>query len=221
MIFRWKKYQAKVDRYYRCIDAGLRELNLSIHTLDPVELGALMAPPRSSGWGQRAIYCQLALCDALESRLRLKINTCVGAHEDEALKIATFVRSRRITWRIMKVLETSEASQAAMMRLCATLGATPKSAVLVRGTSSCSILMETPDGFTFVVKLIRPLRLRSMCDACPIDAAGKCFEFAYGPRVEAVYDHLLVRNCLYRSEEPFVIDANQFAHHQIAEETYA
>lgn len=213
--------QTNLTRYNDCISAGLRGVNISIHTLDPTALGALMEPPRSSAWGEQAIKRQMVLCDALQGRLNVKVNTCVGAYESEALKIATFIRKTGISWRIMDILETSEASYAAIARLCTTLGAVPKSAVFVRGTSSCSIVMETWDGFTFNVKLIRPLRLKSMCAGCPIDAEGKCFEFAYGPRIEAVSGQLFVRNCLYRSDTPFVIAPQQFLNHPIAEETYA
>lgn len=213
--------QTKLSRYVECIDAGLQEMNLSIHTLDPRALGALMNPPRNRSWGEQAIARQMTLCDALRERLRIKVNTCVAADESEAIKIATFVRSYGLEWRIMKVLdETSNASEIAMARLCTTLGAVPQLAILVKGTSSCSITMATADGFSFSVKLIRPLRLQAMCNGCPIDAEGKCFEFAYGPRVEAVDKHLYIRSCLYRSSAPFVLSPRQFLNHKIVEETY-
>ena len=59
-----------------------------------------------------------------------------------------------------------------------------------------------------------------MCAGCPVDAAGQCFEFAYGPRIEAANGQLLVRSCLYRNEEPFVQIAGNFVNHEIAVETY-
>ncbi|MEK7113821.1 MAG: radical SAM protein [Patescibacteria group bacterium] len=212
--------QTNLARYVDCINAGLQEVNVSIHTMDPIALGQLMNPPCSKSWGDQAIERQIALCDALRGRFVVKVNTCVGADESEALKIASFVRGSEMRWRIMKVLETSESSEAAMVRLCATLGAVPKRAIFVRGTSSCSIEMATADNFSFSVKIIRPLRLQAMCIGCPVDAEGKCFEFAYGPRVEAVGKQLLVRSCLYRSETPFVLTPQEFLHHQIGEETY-
>lgn len=212
--------QTNLARYVDCINAGLREINVSIHTLDPSALGQLMNPPCSKSWGEQAIERQIALCDALHGRLTVKVNTCVGADESEALKIASFLRGSEMRWRIMKVLETSESSEAAMTRLCATLEAVPQRAILAKGSSSCSIEMKTADGFLFNVKLIRPLRLQAMCGGCPIDAAGKCLEFAYGPRVEAVNGQLFVRSCLYRSDTPFVLSSQEFFNHQIAEETY-
>src|SRR3989338_9070165 len=50
--------QAGHQRYFDCIQAGLDELNMSIHTLDPAELGKLMAPPRNADWGKKALEKQ-------------------------------------------------------------------------------------------------------------------------------------------------------------------
>ena len=212
--------QTELSRYRTCIGAGLKELNVSMHTLNPKTLGALMSPPRSSSWGEQAITRQLELLEAFTGELTMKINTCVGASEEEATKIAPLARASGAHWRVMKVLETSAASEAAITRLCRTLGAEPLSAALTRETSSCSILMGTEDGFRFSVKLIRPLRLQAMCNGGPVAAEGKCFEFAYGPRIEAADKQLLVRSCLYRSGAPFVLPSNQYLNHPIAGETY-
>lgn len=210
--------QLPVERYLELAEAGLSEVNLSIHTLSPVELAQLMSPARTVAWAEAAIASQLALCRAGGSRLKVKVNTCIGASEKEALGIAALARETGASWRIMKVLDNAETSYAAMQRLCDTIGAQPQCATLVNGTSSCSLSMRATDGFSFTVKLIRPLLLRAMCSGCKVLEEGRCFEFAYGPRIEDVAGRLLVRNCLYRSERPQVLPVPEFFGHELGQE---
>ena len=202
--------QTRIDQYVYCVDAGLSELNISIHTLDPTALGQLMSPPRSTRWGADAIAAQLELCRVLAGRVTIKINTCVGESEEQPLRIYEFVRDLGLHWRIMKVLGRDEVSNASMKRLCAILGAEAVSARLVKGTSSCSMSMRTREGFSFSTKLIRPFRLTTMCNGCPILSGGECYEFAYGPRLENAGGVLRVRNCIHRNGAPFVIPCKTF-----------
>ncbi len=210
--------QLPVERYLELAEVGLSEVNLSIHTLNPAELAQLMVPARTVAWAESAIAFQLALCKVADPLLKVKINTCIGASEKEAIGIAALAKETGLSWRIMKVLDNTEASYAAMQRLCDTIGAEPQCATLVNGTSSCSLSMRVADGFTFTVKLIRPLLLRAMCSGCKVLDAGQCFEFAYGPRIESVAGRLLVRNCLYRSGCPQVLPVSEFFGHDVGKE---
>ena len=212
--------QSNISQYEGCIKAGLHEINISIPTLNPSVLGQLMNPPHSKSWGEKAIKRQIALCYALREKIPVKVNTCIGADESDTLKIASFVRDTKVRWRIMKVLKANEASESTIARFCKTIGAIPQRAILVNGTSSCSIDMATADGFSFGVKLIRPLRLQAMCAGCSVHSSGGCFEYAYGSRVEAVSGQLFVRSCLYRNGAPFLLTPQEFLSHQIAKETY-
>ena len=52
--------------------------------------------------------------------------------------------------------------------------------------------------------MIRPFKLKGMCDGCPIDTSGACKEYAYGPRLEGGKESIVVRSCLYRNESGHV-----------------
>lgn len=210
--------QTELERYEDCISAGLEELNVSVHTLDGKALGDIMLPPRKAEWGKRAIDRQLSLISALKEKISVKINTCVGESESEALRIADFAFREGIGWRPMNILEKPVESYAALRRLCTTLKAEPLYAQVIKGSSSYRIVLKTLDGHEFKVKLIRPFRLPSMCTDCSLDKQGQCYEYAYGPRLETDGKDLIVRNCVHRVCTPCVLPANEFFEHPLAED---
>ena len=210
--------QAGHQRYFDCIQAGLDELNMSIHTLDPAELGKLMAPPRNADWGKKALEKQIKLIDAINGKVGTKINTCVGETEVSAIALASFVKQRNISWRLMNVLEIPDLSYAALKRACNLLGATAVRASIIEGSSSCSVDMRCDDGFAFKLKLIRPHFLEGMCSGCELRSYGGCYEFAYGPRLEMERGMLMVRNCVHRNGPPFSLPINAYFSHPIAEQ---
>lgn len=210
--------QAPVQRYLDCIEAGLDELNVSIHTLSARELAAMMAPPRSEKWAENALNRQKTLISSLRSILKVKINTVVGVSETPALAIADYVQAHKLEWRVMVELGNDAPSFRSIKGLIHALGAEPKQAHFIRGSSSCSLSMITPAGFEFKVKLIRPFVLESMCRGCPIRAEGNCQEYAYGPRVEAQGGELLVRSCIHRDGSPFTLAVQEFVFSETAAE---
>lgn len=210
--------QAKLRRYLDCIEAGLDELNISIHTLDPAELGKLMIPPRHANWGRKAIKQQLALLDALAGKVGLKINTCVGEADEPALAIAAYIRNRGVSWRLMNVLETSEVSYASLRRVRNALEAEPVQACIIDGSSSCSVDMLCKDGFAFKLKLIRPHFLDAMCAGCELRKHEGCYEFAYGRRLEMEKGLLMVRNCIHREGPPFSLPVHAYFSHPLAQQ---
>ena len=209
--------QASVERFFKLVDAGLSEANVSIHTLSGKVLAELMAPPRSIVWGERAIAKQFDVIGALKNSLSIKINTVAGSDTDSVLQIATLARNLNVSWRVMDELDHPEISFATIMKVAEVLGATPTMAHLILGSSSCGITMTCPDGFSFKVKMIRPFRLKGMCDGCRVDAAGKCKEYAYGPRLEGGLTDIQVRSCLYRSEEGYVQSVRTYFDHPFAD----
>jgi cyclic pyranopterin phosphate synthase len=209
--------QRKPETYKRFAEAGVTELNFSIHTLDGAGLAALMNPKKAADWGKRQIERQLLNIRELRDVLGRKINTVVVDDETQALAIADIARSENVHWRPMNELASGEISYQALRRLCATLNAKPVSAQIIDGSSSCSVLMESPD-LAFKVKLLRDFRLSSMCDGCPVHAAGKCTEFAYGPRLEANNGNLNIRMCIHRQGEPQVHSVHTFFTSQVARE---
>ncbi len=209
--------QVKVERYRAMVDAGLSEFNVSIHTMRGSALAALMAPPRTRAWGEQAIGKQLAMVAALKSIAALKVNTVAGPDVSALEEIAAFVRREGVAWRVMDELDHPEVSFATINEVAAKMGAVPTMAHIIRGSSSCGITMTCPDGYSFKVKMIRPFRLRGMCDGCPVDTAGACKEYAYGPRLEGSPDGIVVRSCLYRSDTGFILPVAEYFDHAFAQ----
>ena len=208
--------QASIRRYRDLIAAGLSEFNVSMHTLDGDVLAQLMAPPRSSEWGKLAIKKQLVVIDAIKDSSSVKVNTVAGEDVGMTMKIADYVRTAGISWRIMDELDHPEVSFATIKAVAVRMGAVPTMAHIIRGSSSCSVTMTCPDGYSFKVKMIRPFRLKGMCDGCPIDAAGNCKEYAYGPRLEGGKEGIMVRSCLYRNDYGHVLPIQKYFDHEFS-----
>jgi len=202
--------QAKTIRYKECVDAGLSELNISVHTLNPMHLGKMMYPSKDMVWGSKAIQSQIRLVKDLTGLIKIKINTCVDANEEGALAVSELAMEYGLKWRAMNVLENPEASYKALGRMCEKLRAVPVEAVIIEGSSSCSVQMHCANGFDFKVKLIRQNYLQHMCNDCPVDKSALCYEFFYGPRLEMYDGKFLVRSCIHRNGMPFVLSVNEF-----------
>lgn len=202
--------QTEFDIIERCIEAGLTDINLSMHTLNAEHLGSLMNPLKDEVWGQRAIDTQLEFIRLFKTQARIKVNTVVVDDEAQALLIAKLAETEGIGWRPMNELEDWETSYKALRRLCCRLGATVMNANIINDSSACSLSYKTGSGFAFKVKLIRDFRLPNMCNNCPVYAAGNCFEGVYGPRLEANEDNLVVRNCIHRNDTAVVISVRDF-----------
>lgn len=205
--------QASIKRYKELVSAGLSELNVSIHTLNGGELARLMAPPRTIEWGRCAIAKQISVIEAIKDIASIKVNTVAGADVSTVMSIANFVRNTGIEWRLMDELDHPEISFATIGEVVARMGATPVMAHLIKGSSSCAITMACADGYSFKVKMIRPFKLKGMCNGCPVDASGACKEYAYGPRLEGGKGGIVVRSCLYRSELGYVLPLKEYFDH--------
>ncbi|MBN1585528.1 radical SAM protein [Candidatus Uhrbacteria bacterium] len=198
-----------IDRYMQIADAGLSELNVSMHTMDADALGAIMEPQRSIRWAEKAIETQMETCAVMSGKLKVKVNTCVASDESEAVKIAGYAKSHNLVWRPMNVLEVLDEAFDALSRMGEKLGAVPVMANVSSGSSACSVVMRDPDGFEFKVKLIRPFLIGSLCDGCPLIESGRCYEYLYGPRIE--FDNgLRVRSCLHRQGSPYVLSVADY-----------
>lgn len=208
--------QASIKRFQDLVAAGLSEINVSIHTLDGDVLAHLMAPPRSKEWGEHAIAKQVAVIRAIKHSASVKVNTVAGASVDAVMAIADFVRDEGISWRLMDELDHPEVSFATIAAAAARMGAVPTMAHLIKGSSSCGVTMTCPDGYSFKVKMIRPFRLKGMCDGCAIDARNACKEYAYGPRLEGGQQGIVVRSCLYRNEPGHVLPVTEYFNHPFA-----
>lgn len=210
--------QSSLQKYLDLAAAGLDEINFSIHTLNGKELGELMNPAQDAKWGRRCISNQLKTINGLQDTLKIKVNTCVGEDESQAIAIAKLAENLHVAWRPMNILENPVKSYRALGRLCRKLHAEPVEVQRSQGTSSFRVAMATENGFLFKVKMIRALKLDSMCEGCPVEKAQECYEYAYGPRLEAQGSELLVRNCVHRQGEPFVMSPERYFTHPLAQE---
>lgn len=129
------------------------------------------------------------------------------------MAIADFVREAGISWRLMDEIDHPEVSFATIGEVAARMMAVPTMAHIIKGSSSCAITMTCSDGYSFKVKMIRPFRLRGMCDGCSIDSNGTCKEYAYGPRLEGGKESIMVRSCLYRNEPGHVLPIKEYFDH--------
>ncbi|MCF6276244.1 MAG: radical SAM protein [Candidatus Magasanikbacteria bacterium] len=208
-----------LDRYLECIESGLSSLNVSLHTLNPTSLSNTMEPPRSIRWGQKTIITtQFLFLKEISSLISVKVNTCVGSNELDALEIAEFCETNNLEWRAMNQLGIPKESYASLSRMSTTLKAVPVEAIVTNGSSSFSITMRVESGFIFKIKLIRPFMLASICNNCSLEQNGECHEYVYGPRLEKEGDRLKVRSCLHRQKEPFVLPFEDFFQHRIFSE---
>ncbi|MCL5733873.1 MAG: radical SAM protein [Patescibacteria group bacterium] len=208
----------EIRRYLKCIDAGLNEINISLHTLNGAGLANIMYPRRPQQWGERAVARQLDLIHTIEDKIKVKINTVVTYSEKEALEIVGWIKnsSPKIEWRLADALSLQGTAYAAIDRVLNKLSAKALAIQITRGCSSASISLEDKDGFKFKVKRILPFKLDPLCKNCPLDERGGCNEYFYGPRLENVGGELSVRSCLYRSEHPYTIPINDYFLTEIA-----
>ena len=197
------------------------QASVSMHTLKGKSLAETMYPPRSILWGEMAIAKQIDIISALKGSLSVKINTVAGNDVGSVLQIAEFARKLGVSWRVMDELDHPEISFATIMTAAEELQAVPTMAHLIRGSSSCAVTMTCGDGFSFKVKMIRPFKLKGMCDGCLIEAMGKCKEYAYGPRLEGGLSEVRVRSCLYRNEEGYVQSIGTYFDHQFSKALFS
>lgn len=191
-------------------DAGLQELNVSMHTLDPAELAGIQMYPRTFEWASRNIEQQCLCLANAKGLVAQKVNTVVADKHLPSLAVHEFCQRHDIPWRAMNELSQPDISYASLKRLADTLHAVPVSATLIAGSSSCSVTLATPDGHSFKAKLIRPHKIDPMCSNCQLDMENKCFEYAYGPRLEAMQGSLFVRSCIHRHDTPHTLSVQKF-----------
>lgn len=203
--------QSDLQIYDRVIEAGVEEVNLSIHSLDPRQLGLIMLPARSSEWGENALRNQLRLIRHLRSKypaMTLKVNTVVTRDNTQALKLMELAAEWGLKLRLMNDLNAGEESYRALRDFVEKVRAVPEHLKLVSGSSSYSVSFRA-DSMRFAVKLIRLNILPSLCAGCERLARGECNEYFYGLRLEN-HGGLQFRLCLHRQDAPAVLRPDVF-----------
>lgn len=205
--------------YDQVIAAGIKEVNLSVHTLDPVQLGLIMLPKRSQEWGEVALARQLGLIAYLRAKhpnVAVKVNTVVSRETSQAIGLLGMAKQQGLKLRLMNDLALGEVSYRALKQIVDEVGAVPDTVKMIAGSSSFSVVYQM-DGLRFAVKLIRANILPSLCAGCEKLAQSECLEFFYGLRLE--YFHgLQFRLCIHRQDSPAVLRPDEFFSSPQAEE---
>lgn len=180
--------------------SGLKSINISVHTLDPVKLSAIMSPMRDQHWGKKALERQLSnLIYAREIGLKSKINTVVQNNSD-VTNVITFCKNNKIDLRILDDLNPGSLSIPRIIETLRAMGAIVTGINLTEKASGFSFNIVSADGFEFKVKAIRKNILKSLCNDCYM--RDTCKEWFYGIRLEQIDDELIVRLCIHRQDYP-------------------
>jgi len=189
-------------------DAGLHGINFSIHTLNPIKLGALQFPPKNFEWGIRALENQLKnLMRARAIGLSVKINTVVQ-NDSDIIDIINFCKSENIALRILDDLNPHSLSVQRIIEILSSMKSIVDGTNLFENASGYSYDITSGDGFKFKVKGIRKHILRSLCGDCRV--RDDCKEWFYGIRLEQSEEKAVVRLCLHRQGSPAVQTFEEF-----------
>lgn len=189
-------------------ESGLKSINISVHTLDPIKLGQLMTPQRDENWGTKALNRQLEnLVYARKIGLKSKINTVVQSDSDISSIIA-FCKKNQLDLRILDDLNPGSLSVPKIIETLKSMEAIVTGMNLTEKASGFSYNIESSDGFEFKVKAIKKNVLKSLCNDCKI--RDSCKEWFYGIRLEQAKEALMVRLCLHRQDYPAKQSIHQF-----------
>jgi cyclic pyranopterin phosphate synthase len=181
-------------------EEGLKSINISVHTLDPVRLGAIMSPMRDQNWGKKALERQLSnLIYARKIGLKSKINTVVQNNSD-ITNVITFCKNNNIDLRILDDLNPGSLSIPKIIETLRGIDAIVIGINLTEKASGYSYNIVSADGFEFKVKAIRKNILKSLCNDCRM--RDTCKEWFYGIRLEQINNELIVRLCIHRQDYP-------------------
>jgi len=180
--------------------AGLKSINISVHTLDPIKLGAIMSPMRDHNWGKKALERQLTnLIYARKIGLKSKINTVVQNNSD-ITNVISFCKDNNIDLRILDDLNPGSLSITKIIETLQAMNAIVTGINLTEKASGFSYNIVSADGFKFKVKAIRKNVLKSLCNNC--QTRDTCKEWFYGIRLEQIDKELIVRLCIHRQDYP-------------------
>lgn len=231
--------QFSEERLREYLQAGLKSFNFSVHSLDPERflrqqtgrgvdweeknktsgdfLPKAQYPTKSIErleWAQRQIDQELAMIKkAQELGADVKINTVVSTAADmeNAHEIYEWAKSNEIPLRVMNDLGNGLESVNAIRAFISSLTVEEVTRKVTRGASSCSTVYRDADGYEFVFKQIRDMKLESMCAACPRAEDGSCEEQFYGVRLQQGEDgQIYVLLCIQESNEKTQMTVEDF-----------
>lgn len=196
----------------KLIEAGLKSFNFSVHSLDPerflkFQLGRGVwweEKKKRSGkilplssvkrkkidkieWAKQQINRQLEMITATrEKGVDVKMNSVISSDSDieNAQEIFQWARENGIPLRLLNDLGNGMDSIDAIRKFIKQTGAREVLRKVSEGSSACSTVYRTDDGYEFAFKQIRDYKLETMCRTCPRAEDGTCEEQFYGIRLQ-------------------------------------
>jgi cyclic pyranopterin phosphate synthase len=192
--------------------AGLESFNFSVHSLDPERFLSFQTgrsknwidEDKVSGselpaskikqvkmnrldWAKDQIERQLSMIlYAKEKGVDIKINTVISDRDGikNARDIFNWSKEHNIPLRLLNDLGTGDRSIEAIRDFIESTGATEILRRITNGSSSCSTIYVTGDGYEFAFKQIRDFRLETVCRNCQRIVNKTCEEQFYGIRIQ-------------------------------------
>jgi GTP 3',8-cyclase len=189
-------------------NAGLKDLNFSLHTLNPIKLGLIQKPSKNFRWGISALSNQLESIElAKKQGFNTKINTVIQSNS-ELFDIIDFCRDQQIELRILDDLTPNSLSVKKIIAFLTSKQSIISGVNLYNNSSSYSYAIETSDNYSFKIKGIRKFILKTLCNNCHI--RDTCTEWFYGIRLESFEKKLLIRLCIHRQDYPALMTIDDF-----------
>ncbi len=199
-------------------DSGLKGVNFSLHTLDPVRFAAFHKTPRTERWATKALRNTLESIKAGQrAGLLVKVNVTVSDSSTDWKPVYEFCKENGIQLRLQNELNSPDALPAIEGIIRSVDGRLLR---IVRKGSTSRISRDyiDADGFSFRIKLIAPSGLKNLCSACRVK--DQCTEGFYTIRLEPALtkDMFQIRLCLHRSDPGSVFSPTEFEHSPVFHE---
>ncbi len=219
--------------------AGLESFNFSVHSLKPEKFLQFQTgrskkwieEDKVSGselpasnikqvkmegidWAQNQIDQQLkVILYAREKGVDIKINTVISDQDDieNAKEIFDWSKEHGIPLRLLNDLGTGDRSINAIRNFIQLIKAVEILRKITHGSSSCSTIYSTEDGYEFAFKQIRDFKLESVCQNCSRNSKGTCEEQFYGVRIQEGKDgKFYVILCIQESNSQTQMTVEEF-----------
>lgn len=182
-------------------NVGLTKVIVSIHDASPQRFLGLEVRNHTIDWAIRALSNQLGnLANLYQDGITTRVNTVVYGDYKSTRHVLDTLRDHQVRYRfelrLLNDIFNIERSQDIIYRLCSELEASETKSYRRAGSSNVTRYFQTPDGFTFSVKLAYRYFSDCVCIGCPIKE--NCREGFYGVRIEKKGEEYFVRLCIYK-----------------------
>lgn len=199
--------QFEADNLKNLINAGLKSINFSMHSINPSRFLKLQQG-RGIWWSKKSSVKNINILNkkienliwakkqikkqkenillAKKKGANVKINTVVSGEGDfcNIKEIFEWAKKNKVSIRLLNDLGNGLESAKAITKFVNQIGAREISRKITYGSSSYSVIYKTSDGYEFGVKKIKENKLESMCRECPRAKNNTCEEQFYDIRLQ-------------------------------------